>query len=129
MSAALPTLGIMMRSSLSEACSTRSTTSRYQYGLSSPLMRTETVFLPQSTPPMASTMFFRACGLSSGATESSRSRFTTSASEAAIFSKIEAREPGPKSWQRFGRATGCGWMRKLMGVPREILFRLSRSTG
>ena len=45
----------------------------------------------------------------------------TSAAEAAIFSKIAGREPGPKSWQRFGRAGGLGWTRKDMG-PRQGSF-------
>jgi hypothetical protein len=38
----------------------------------------------------------------------------TSAALAAIFSKIAGREPGPNNWQRFGRATGVGWMRNDM---------------
>jgi hypothetical protein len=42
----------------------------------------------------------------------------TSAADAAIFSKMAGREPGPKSWQRFGRAGGLGWTRKDMG-PRQ----------
>ncbi len=104
----------MRRSSRSPQFSMISTTSRYQYSVSSPLIRTETVFAPQSTSLIASTMFLRASALSGGATASSRSRLTTSAALAAIFSKIAGREPGPKSWQRFGRAGGAGWMRKLM---------------
>src|SRR6056297_664114 len=70
---------------------------------------------------VASIMDWRAVILSSGATESSKSRLTTSASLTAIFSKIAGREPGPKSWQRFGRAGAAGWMRKLI---RETFLRL-----
>jgi hypothetical protein len=43
----------------------------------------------------------------------------TSAAEVAIFSKIAGREPGPKSWQRLGRAGGLGWTRKDIGGPRQ----------
>src|SRR5690606_2154060 len=32
----------------------------------------------------------------------------------AIFGNSAGREPGPKSWQRFGRAGAGGWRRKLM---------------
>jgi len=32
----------------------------------------------------------------------------TSAAEAAIFSKMAGRDPGPNNWQRFGRAAGVG---------------------
>src|SRR6056297_2562573 len=71
---------------------------------------------------IASMMFFRASGLSAGATESSRSRLITSASDAAIFSKIAGRDPGPKSWQRFGRAGGWGWTRKDMDARKFISF-------
>ena len=39
-----------------------------------------------------------------GATESSRSRLITSAALAAILANSAGREPGPNSWQRFGRA-------------------------
>jgi hypothetical protein len=54
--------------------------------------------------------------LSDGATESSKSRLITSAALAAIFSKIAGRDPGPNNWQRFGRATGVGWMRNDMAA-------------
>src|SRR6056297_1531033 len=67
-------------------------------------------------------MFFRASVLSAGATESSRSRLITSASDAAIFGKIAGRDPGPKSWQRFGRAGGWGWTRKDMDARKFISF-------
>jgi hypothetical protein len=71
----------------------------------------------------------RAASLSPGATESSRSRLITSASDAAIFSKIAGREPGPKSWQRFGRAGGLGWMRNDMGRPSVRILRGSSRQG
>src|SRR5690606_37676150 len=80
----------------------------------SPLMRTDRVLLPQSMSPMAWITFLRACALSSGATESSRSRLMTSAAEPAIFSNSASREPGPKSWQRFRRAGAAGCVRKDM---------------
>ena len=41
----------------------------------------------------------------------------TSAAEAAIFGKSSGREPGPNSWQRFGRAGGLGGRVKLIGGP------------
>jgi len=80
-------------------------------------MRTDRVFLLQSTSPMAWITFLRALSLSLGATESSRSMLMTSAALPAIFSKIAGREPGPNSWQRLGRATGAGWVRKLIFSP------------
>ena len=89
--------------------------SRYQNAVSRPLMRTESVFVPQSISPIALMMLARAAGLSAGGTLSSRSRLITSAAEAAIFGKSSGREPGPKSWQRFGRAGGLGGMVKLKG--------------
>ena len=79
-------------------------------------MRTERVFVPQSISPIALMMLARAAGLSAGGTLSSRSRLITSAAEAAIFGKSSGREPGPKSWQRFGRAGGLGGMVKLKGA-------------
>ncbi len=48
--------------------------SRYQNSVSRPLMRTERVFVPQSTSPIALMMLARAAGLSAGGTLSSRSR-------------------------------------------------------
>ena len=78
-------------------------------------MRTERVFVPQSISPIALMMLARAAGLSAGGTLSSRSRLITSAAEAAIFGKSSGREPGPKSWQRLGRAGGLGGMVKLKG--------------
>src|SRR6056297_2070063 len=78
---------------------------------------------------IASMMFFRASVLSAGATESSRSRLITSASDAAIFSKIAGRDPGPKSWQRFGRAGGWGWTRKDMDARKFITFQASQPLG
>src|SRR5210317_2112095 len=80
-------------------------------------MRTDSVLLPQSISVMAWMMFLRALSLSDGATESSRSRLMTSAELAAIFSKMAGRDPGPNSWQRFGRATGVGWIRNDMRTP------------
>ena len=38
----------------------------------------------------------------------------TSAALVAIFSNSLGLDPGPKSWQRFGRATGAGCRRKDM---------------
>src|SRR6056297_1523393 len=92
-------------------------------------MRTLSVFRPQSMSLIASMMFFRASVLSAGATESSRSRLITSASDAAIFSKIAGRDPGPKSWQRFGRAGGWGWTRKDMDARKFISFWTSQPLG
>ena len=118
MSAAVPALGIMKRSMRPPACSRMSTTSRYQNSVSRPLIRTESVFFPQSISSIALMMLARAAGLSAGATESSRSRLMTSASEAAILAKSSGREPGPNSWQRFGRAGALGGIVKLiLGVP------------
>jgi hypothetical protein len=114
MSAAQPTLGIMIWSSRSPACSSRSTTSRYQNGVSSPLIRTDRHFLPQSTSLIALMVLARALSLSVGATESSRSILITSAALAAIFSNSFVLEPGPKSWHRLGRAGGAGCRRKLI---------------
>ena len=57
--------------------------------------------------------FLRASDLSAGETESSRSMLITSAADAAAFSKMAGREPGTKSWQRFGRSGLEGWTLKL----------------
>jgi hypothetical protein len=51
----------------------------------------------------------------------------TSAADAAIFSKIAGRDPGPKSWQRLGRAGAVGWMRKLMTDLLGNLIAISPS--
>src|SRR5690606_17106965 len=80
------------------------------------------VLRPQSTSLIAWMTFLRASTLSSGATLSSRSRLITSAADFAIFSKSSGRDPGPKSWQRFGRAGGCGWTVKLMRSSLTLLL-------
>ena len=95
-------------------------------------MRTERVFVPQSTAEIALTMLARAAALSAGGTLSSRSRLTTSAALAAIFGKSSGREPGPNSWQRFGRAGGLLGMVKLMRAHSSQLFavaQMARRTG
>jgi hypothetical protein len=118
----------MIWSSRSPACSNTSTTSRYQYGVSNPFMRTERVLLPQSIVLIASITLIRALSLSGGLTESSRSRLITSAALAAIFGCSLEFDPGPNSWQRFGRATGLGCKRNDMGDPvgNEVAYELSR---
>src|SRR5690606_23602243 len=65
------------------------------------------VFVPQSISFRALMMFLRACGLSSGATASSRSRKITSASDFAAFSNIWGALPGTASSLRFRRAGAC----------------------
>ena len=80
-------------------------------------MRTERVLRPQSTPLIALTTLARACGLSAGATLSSRSRLITSAALAAALANSSGRDPGAKSWQRFGRAGALGGIVKLMPGP------------
>src|SRR5690606_28692610 len=65
------------------------------------------VFVPQSISFRALMMFLRACGLSSGATASSRSRKITSASDFAAFSNICGALPGTASSLRFRRAGAC----------------------
>src|ERR1700677_315197 len=64
------------------------------------LTRTQRVFLPQSRPFRASTMVLRAPGLADGATASSRSRKTWSASEAAALAIIFSLTPGTESCER-----------------------------
>ena len=60
-------------------------------------MRTVTVLPLQSMSLSASMTFLRACSLSSGAIESSRSRKIASAAEAAAFSKNLGWLPGTAS--------------------------------
>ena len=79
-------------------------------------MRIIIVLVPQSTSLSAWTMFLRACGLSSGATASSRSRKTTSAALAAAFSNIAVFEPGTASSERCRRGVACSISVKLMGM-------------
>src|SRR5262245_42163754 len=79
-------------------------------------MRTESVLLPQSMSLMATMTFLRACGLSSGATASSRSRKTTSAAEAAAFSNSFGWLPGTANSLRLSRAGACSTILKLMGI-------------
>jgi hypothetical protein len=43
----------------------------------------------------------------------------TSAADAAAFSKIAGREPGTKSWHRFGRSRLAGCTLKLMRFPES----------
>ena len=77
-------------------------------------MRTDRVLLPQSMSLIASMTFLRACSFSSGATASSRSRNTTSAAEAAAFSKSFGLLPGTASSLLLRRAGACSTMVKLM---------------
>ena len=80
-------------------------------------MRNDIVLLPQSMSLSPSMMFLRACGLSSGATASSRSRKMTSASDFAAFSNICGEEPGTESSQRFRRGVVCSTILKLIAIP------------
>ncbi len=102
-SAAVSTLGSMIRSSRAPACSTTSIRSLYMKGVSRALMRTETVLAPQSSRFRASTAMARAAALSAAGTASSRSSSTTSAALAAAFSMKRREIAGTASCDRFGR--------------------------
>src|SRR3954471_13094697 len=79
-------------------------------------MRTLTVFLPQSISLSAATTLRRARGLSSGATESSRSRNTTSALERLALSIIFGLDAGTASSERCRRGiTGSNEVRLITG--------------
>ena len=41
-------------------------------------------------------------------------RMVVLGNEQTVLQEIAGREPGPNNWQRFGRAGGVGWIRKLM---------------
>ena len=82
-------------------------------------MRIIIVLVPQSTSLRPWMMFLRACGLSSGATASSRSRNTMSAADAAAFSNIAVLVPGTASSERCRRGVAWSMMVKLMAAsPR-----------
>src|SRR5579885_1336039 len=87
-------------------------------------MRSDTTFSPQSTSLSAAMMLRRACGLSSGATASSRSRNTMSAAPCAAFAKNFGEEPGTASSLRLRRAGACLIWVKLIGSSSNasILF-------
>src|ERR1051326_1739973 len=82
-------------------------------------MRTLTVLGPQSSSLRAAMILRRARGLSSTATESSRSRNTTSAAQALAFSIILGLEAGTASSERCKRAVAGSYEVKLNGIrPR-----------
>src|SRR5579864_8027717 len=77
-------------------------------------MRTIMVLLPQSISLRPWMMFLRACSLSSGATASSTSRNTTSATDLAAFSNRPVFEPGTASSERCSREVAGSMLVKLM---------------
>src|SRR5215469_17887809 len=87
-------------------------------------MRAVTNLSFQSTSFSADTIASRAFSLSAGATESSRSRQTTSASPAAAFSNSAGREPGTKSFERYSRAG----TRRVTSLRPKFLLPLVSST-
>src|SRR5215475_10245890 len=78
-------------------------------------MRTDTDFLPKFTVLSAWMMLVRACGLSAGATASSRSRQITSAGPVAAFSNKGGRTPGTNNWDRLSRGEVRSTVVKLIG--------------
>ena len=88
-------------------------------GVVTSLIRTQRVFLPQSRPFSASTMVLRAPALAEGATASSRSRNTWSASEAAALAIIFSLTPGTESWER-RRRMGRLVMRLVLSGSRRL---------
>ncbi len=94
------TLGTMMTSIAAPAPVTTSMRSSWHHTVSRPLIRTARVFDPQSSWFRASTIAPRAATLALGATASSRSRNTRSASLAAAFAIILSLEPGVESSER-----------------------------
>ncbi len=86
-------------------------------------MRTERVLSPQSISFNPLMMFLRACGLSSGATASSRSRKTTSAADCAALEKSFGLLPGTASSLRLRRAGACSMIVKLITPPLSCLRR------
>src|SRR3954468_21899843 len=78
-------------------------------------MRTEIDFLPKFTVFNAAMMLARACGLSAGATASSRSRQMMSAGPVAAFSNNGGRTPGTNNWERLSRGDVRSTVVKLIG--------------
>jgi hypothetical protein len=94
------TLGSMMQSRLAPAPSTISITSRYVHSVVQSLTRTTITLSAQPPAFSASTTVARAPGFTIGATESSRSRNTWSASSPRAFSMNRGLEPGTARHER-----------------------------
>src|SRR5665213_2567536 len=116
-SAARMALVSMMVSIFLPAPSTTSMTSSKHQEVVTSLMRTQRVFLPQSSPFRASTMVLRAPALAEGATASSRSRKTWSASLDAALAIIFSLTPGTESCER-RRRLGRGEFRLIQELGR-----------
>src|ERR1700722_12788312 len=92
--------GTMIVSRFSRAWLTTSTMSSWHHGVSSPLMRIARTVRPQSSSFSAAMALARAVSLCAGATASSRSRNTRSASEAAAWANIWSLLAGTASSER-----------------------------
>src|SRR3984957_12961569 len=92
--------GTMIVSRFSRAWLTTSTMSSWHHGVSSPLMRIARTVRPQSSSFSAAMALARAVSLCAGATASSRSRNTRSASEAAAWANMWSLLAGTASSER-----------------------------
>src|SRR4030095_807772 len=90
----------MSQSRSGPAPSTISITSRYVHDVVQSLTRTTRTFSPQPPLVQPATMLPRASGLASGATASSRSRKTWSASSVLAFSRNLEFDPGTARQER-----------------------------
>src|SRR3954452_15414393 len=102
---AVCTFGSMMQSRLAPAPPTTSITSAYVHSVVQSFTRTTRSLLPQPPSFSAATMFFRASTLAIGATESSRSRNTWSASSPFALARNRGIDPGVARHDRRLRKT------------------------
>ena len=82
--------------------------------MSSPLILTEITLLPKFISLSALIMFVLAFSLSSGATESSKSKKITSVSDFAAFSKKSGELPGTANSLLFNLVFVCLTLKKLI---------------
>src|ERR1035437_2229832 len=102
-SAALSTFGSMTSSRRVPALPTLSITSPYVHRVSQPFNLTHRTFSPQSLFLIALMTLARAESFSLGATESSRSKKTMSATALGAFARKRSDEPGVERHDRRGR--------------------------
>src|ERR1019366_7954747 len=84
-------------------------------------MRSETEHRDQSSSRSASMMLIRACGLSSGATASSRSSITMSAPRSGAFSSIRTLLPGTASSVLLARLARMPSFPAILNPPERLL--------
>jgi len=118
------TFGMMTTSRFRPAAPTISTSSSWHHFVWTPLMRTARVFRPQSSVLRPSMIGLRAASFSDGATASSRSRKTRSASLAAAFAIIFSLVPGVESSERRrrnGRDMGVSYGVEGLGASSALV--------